>query len=59
MSDKKPQLIAYTITENEGKDDFWTRIGAAWPNSKGGFNIELNAMPLNGKLILLPPKETE
>lgn len=59
MSDKKPQLMAYTVTENEGKDDFWTRIGVAWPNAKGGFNIELNATPLNGKLVLLPPKEKE
>ena len=43
----------------EGKKDqnYWTRLGAAWANNKGGFNIKLNAVPLNGELVLLPPKD--
>jgi hypothetical protein len=53
---KKPALIAYAVT-GEAKQAFWTRIGSAWPHQNGeGFNIELNALPVNGRVILMPPK---
>ena len=53
---KKPAFIAYAVT-GEGKQTFWTRIGSAWPQASGeGFNIELNALPVNGRIILMLPK---
>lgn len=53
---KKPALIAYAVT-GEGKQAFWTRIGSAWPHQNGeGFNIELNALPVNGRIVLMSPK---
>lgn len=53
---KKPALIAYAVN-GEGKQAFWTRIGFAWPHQNGeGFNIELNALPVNGRIVLMPPK---
>lgn len=31
----------------------WTRIGSAWPHMDGkGFNAELRALPVSGKLVL-------
>jgi hypothetical protein len=31
----------------------WTRIGSAWPHKDGkGFNAELRALPVSGKLVL-------
>ncbi len=36
----------------------WTKIGAAFPHADGvGFNLELKALPLNGKLVVRPPSE--
>lgn len=53
---KKPAFIAYAVT-GEGKQAFWTRIGSAWPHQHGeGFNIELNALPVNGRIVLMHPK---
>jgi hypothetical protein len=53
---KKPALTVWTVT-GEGKQAYWTRIGSAWPQARGeGFNIELNALPVNGRIILMPPK---
>ena len=53
---KKPAFIAYTVS-GEGKEAFWTRIGAAWMlNHSEGFSIDLTALPLNGRIVLLPPK---
>lgn len=55
---KQPALIAYSARESDGKS-FFTRIGAAWPNAKGGFGIRLDALPINGEIVLLPPREDD
>jgi len=56
---KKPELIAYVAKEGKDEKSFFTRIGAAWPNAKGGYNIRLDALPVDGEIVLLPPKEAE
>lgn len=52
---KSPTLIAYAAREGKDKTRF-TRIGAAWPHKSGngGFNIEIDIMPLNGRIVLFP-----
>lgn len=55
-STSRPDLIAYTVKEN-GERSYFNRIGAGWKNSKGGVKIVLEAVPLSGELLLLPPKE--
>ncbi len=74
MSEKRKPLAVYTITTRDGaaaesaepsaggeeRNEFWTRIGTAFPHPNGqGFNLMLNALPLNNKLVLLPPKERD
>ncbi len=56
---KKPTLYAYTVKDRgEGLKSIWTRIGAAWPHENGnGFTIELDALPVGGRLVLTEPKE--
>jgi hypothetical protein len=54
-----PALIANTVRESNGKK-YWTRIGAAWPHDDGqGFNLQLEALPLDGKIVLRTPKSDE
>jgi hypothetical protein len=55
---KSPTLIAYAVNESSGKSHF-TKIGAAWPNTKGGFGIRLDAFPVSPEIVLLPPQERE
>jgi hypothetical protein len=55
-SKKHPSHIAYQV--NQGKDgkSYWNRIGVAWANKNGkGFTIQLNAVPLDGKIVLQVP----
>ena len=52
---KRPDLIAYTVTGNDD-NAYFHRIGAAWANKKGGYGIRLHALPVNGEIVLLPPK---
>ena len=57
---KRPDYFAYTVTEREGKDNFWTAIGAAWENKDGeGLSIRLTALPLDGEIVLRRPKDKE
>ena len=56
-------LFAYSVEEydagNGKKGRAWTRIGAAFPHKEGpGFNIELKSIPLDGRIVLLPPDES-
>ena len=41
----------------KGSKGFWTRIGAAWPHQNGdGFNIQLDCVPVDGRIVLRPAK---
>lgn len=53
---KQPELLAYAVEERDSKS-YYTKIGAAWATKNGGYSIRLNALPIDGKLVLFPPKE--
>ena len=43
----------YTIVPRENAKDFWLNIGAAWPHKDGkGWNVQLQALPLDSKLVI-------
>ncbi|QDU45224.1 hypothetical protein Mal52_37150 [Symmachiella dynata] len=50
---KPPSHSAYQVRDREGRKSFWTRIGSAWAHADGqGFNIQLDCVPLDGKIVL-------
>jgi hypothetical protein len=57
----KPTLYAYAVKDRgRTQKAIWTRIGAAWPHEKGkGFTIELEAFPVDGRLVLTEPKSDD
>jgi hypothetical protein len=57
-ANQKPSYTAYTVHKRgEGQDDFWIAIGAAFMHQDGdGYNIVLQALPLDGKIVLRLPK---
>lgn len=55
---KKPSHEAFVVT-GEGDNAFWTKIGAVWPHEDGkGFNLDLIALPVAGRLVIRERKET-
>lgn len=55
---KSPSHVAYQIREMKDGKGFWTRIGTAWKHAdEQGFNIQLDAVPLDGKITLRLPTE--
>jgi hypothetical protein len=52
-SDNQPAFRVYSVIARDGKDDYWLNIGLAFPHNDGkGFNVMLQALPLNAKLVL-------
>ncbi len=55
MADKEshqPTHKAFFVIKREGQDDYWLNIGVAFPHKDGrGFNIMLQAFPLDGKIV--------
>jgi hypothetical protein len=50
---RQPTHRAYSVIKREGQDDYWLNLGVAFPHKDGGgFNIMLQAFPLDGKIVL-------
>lgn len=54
----------FTVREFEAgngqKAKSWTKVGVAFPHRETpGFNLELNALPLDGHLVALAPDEDD
>jgi hypothetical protein len=57
---KLPTHFAYQVTERSGNDAFWNRIGSAWTHADGqGFNIQIEALPLSGRITLRTASEAK
>ena len=53
MAEQQPMYRAYTLVEREHDKPFWLNIGVAFNHKDGkGLNLMLQALPLNGKLVL-------
>lgn len=55
MKEEKPKLpshIAYTVEGSKGSEGHWQKIGAAWPAKNDGLTLQLNSIPLGGKIVL-------
>ena len=53
-----PTHRAYTVIKREGREDYWLNLGVAFAHEDGeGFNLLLQAAPLDGKLVLRTYKE--
>lgn len=61
MATQQPNYRAYTVIKRgEGQEDFWLPIGAAFMHQDGeGYNIVLQALPIDGKIVLRLPKGEE
>jgi len=48
-----PSHYAYNVRNREGGDSYRIRIGGAWAHAdSNGFNIQLETVPLDGRITL-------
>ncbi|MBK7469685.1 MAG: hypothetical protein IPI73_02625 [Betaproteobacteria bacterium] len=58
MAGKKPDYKV--LVSREGNDKtFYTEIGSAWKVAKDGISVQLNALPLDGKIVLFPREDKD
>ncbi|WP_045761395.1 hypothetical protein [Xanthomonas albilineans] len=52
-------LAAHTYEMDGEERTEWTRIGRAFPNNKGGFNIRLHCIPaaVDGEVFIMVAKQ--
>jgi hypothetical protein len=57
-TDRFDALAAHEYTVNGEKRTEWLRIGRAFPNTVGGFNIRLRAIPVatDGEVVVIVKK---
>ena len=55
MADRQPNTPthrAYSVIKRDGQDDYWLNLGLVFPHKDGnGFNLILQALPLDGKIV--------
>lgn len=57
---KKPSFDVFQVIELGKNKSYWNRIGAAWTHEDGeGISVTLNAMPLDGRIILRTVKDKQ
>lgn len=62
MSGDKPEFRAYTVNQygkGAARTARWTEIGAAWRTQNDNLRVQLEATPVNGTIILIPPKDAK
>lgn len=60
MATKRLIVFALTSYEKNGEDQTkWTRIGRAFENKDGSTNIELEALPVSGRMQIREETDEE
>ena len=63
MEGGKKRFDVLTMRDYETKDGekktVWRRIGTAFENRDGSFNVELEAVPVSGRMQLREPREDD
>lgn len=57
-SKKRPAHVAYSVRDGkEGQKARWTEVGVTWATKDGkSFVLQLNALPLDGRVVLRVPE---
>ena len=58
MSDINQAKTVFAITER-GEKSFWTKIGAAFTNKDGSITVQLDALPVSGRLQIREQEDRE
>ena len=57
---RRPSHEAFVVTGDDDSRKRWTKIGVVFTNKDGkGFNLLLEAVPLTGKIVILPFREKD
>jgi len=56
----KPTHTCFVVrSRGEDRKPFWAIIGSAWLNRDGSFNVKLDALPIDGEMVIRKRKERD
>lgn len=57
MDNKRSYKQVFMVEKSgDGERSFWTNVGVAFVNKDNSLTVELNAIPLSGRLQIRDPK---
>ncbi len=60
MAARRPDFIAYAVTQTTGRSARWREVGVAfWNRQDSALTVLFDAVPLSGRLVLAPPRTAE
>lgn len=59
MSNTNITFDVVTVIERDRGRTYFRKIGVAFAAKDGGYNISLDALPMNGTLLLRAPKDAQ
>ena len=49
----KPSHTCFNVrSRGQGRDPYWMPIGSGWVNKDGSLNLTLDALPIDGKIVV-------
>jgi hypothetical protein len=55
-----PTHTCYSVRDRGAdRKPFWARIGSAWTNKDGSFTLKLDALPIDGQIVMRTRKADE
>jgi hypothetical protein len=54
---ERPFMDVFVSRQMQDGKNFYTRVGSAWRVAKDGISIKLDALPVDGSLVLFPAKD--
>ena len=54
---RRPDFGVFVSREGADNKTYYTRIGSAWSVANDGISVKLDALPVNGEMVLFRPKE--
>lgn len=55
MAEENRKMKHLWMVEEQNGKTFWTKVGIAFENADGSYNMELSAIPVNGRLVMRDP----
>jgi hypothetical protein len=56
---QRPDYDVFVSRKGDDDKNFYTKIGAAWKVAADGISVKLQALPVDGSIVLFPPKADE
>jgi hypothetical protein len=59
MAERNPETKNVFALTEKGERTYWTKVGVAYTNRDGSLNVQLDALPVSGRLQIRSEEKSE